>query len=193
MSVITEIVRNVVALALIFSCLELFLPQGELSRFVRLACGLIMLALIIVPITDALQNLSWKNPFNNDGAVYADYDEATEQITMILEAEAMNEYEREASRQVEGLAILAEGITAAEAAVEVNAENGEIERVEITALKKAGADTATAENKIKELLGGYLNIEPEKIYLQIREEMCIRDRLFMRRSAKQYPKNYAMN
>ena len=92
MSVITEIVRNVVALALIFSCLELFLPQGELSRFVRLACGLIMLALIIVPITDALQNLSWKNPFNNDGAVYADYDEATEQITMILEAEAMNEY-----------------------------------------------------------------------------------------------------
>ena len=89
---------------------------------------------------------------------------------MILEAEAMNEYEREASRQVEGLAILAEGITAAEAAVEVNAENGEIERVEITALKKAGADTATAENKIKELLGGYLNIEPEKIYLQIREE-----------------------
>ncbi len=170
MSVITEIVRNVVALALIFSCLELFLPQGELSRFVRLACGLIMLALIIVPITDALQNLSWKNPFNNDGAVYADYDEATEQITMILEAEAMNEYEREASRQVEGLAILAEGITAAEAAVEVNAENGEIERVEITALKKAGADTATAENKIKELLGGYLNIEPEKIYLQIREE-----------------------
>ena len=60
MSVITEIVRNVVALALIFSCLELFLPQGELSRFVRLACGLIMLALIIVPITDALQNLSWK-------------------------------------------------------------------------------------------------------------------------------------
>ena len=170
MSVITEIVRNVVALALIFSCLELFLPQGELSRFVRLACGLIMLALIIVPITDALQNLSWKNPFNNDGAVYADYDEATEQITMILEAEAMNEYEREASRQVEGLAILAEGITSAEAAVEVNAENGEIERVEITALKKAGADTATAENKIKELLAGYLNIEPEKIYLQIREE-----------------------
>ena len=71
---------------------------------------------------------------------------------------------------MEGLAILAEGITAAEAAVEVNAENGEIERVEITALKKAGADTATAENKIKELLAGYLNIEPEKIYLQIREE-----------------------
>ncbi len=169
MSVITEIVRNVVALALIFSCLELFLPQGELSRFVRLACGLIMLALIIVPITDALQNLSWKNPFASDSAVYADYDEATEQITLILEAEAMNEYEQEASRQLAGLAILAEGITAAEAAVAVDAQSGAIERVEITALKNADTDTATAESKIKELLMGYLTIEPEKIYIQIRE------------------------
>lgn len=71
-----------------------------------------MLALIIVPITVALQNLSWKNPFASDSAVYADYDEATEQITLILEAEAMNEYEQEVSRQVAGLAILTEGITA---------------------------------------------------------------------------------
>ena len=169
MSVITEIVRNIVALALIFSCLELFLPQGELSRFVRLACGLIMLALIIVPITDALQNISWKNPFSSDGAVYADYDEATEQISLILEAEAMNEYEREAARQVEGLAILAEGITNATAAVEVDPATGAITRVEITALKESATDADSAQSKINELLAAYLNIDAEKIYIQIRE------------------------
>lgn len=51
----------------------------------------------------------------------------------------------------------------------MDTQSGMIERVEITALKNADTDTATAESKIKELLMGYLTIEPEKIYIQIRE------------------------
>ena len=50
MDVISGIVRNVIILVLIFSCLELFLPKGELSRFVRLGFAIILLALFIRPM-----------------------------------------------------------------------------------------------------------------------------------------------
>ena len=169
MSVITEIVRNIVALALIFSCLELFLPRGELSRFVRLACGLIMLALIIIPISDALQDLSFPNPFAAaDDAAYADYEQTAEQISLILETEAMNEYEQEASRQVEGVTILAQGISSAEAAVEAAAD-GSFERVEITATAGTTANATTTE-QIKKLLNSYLGIDQEIIHIQLKED-----------------------
>ena len=169
MSLITEIVRNVVALALIFSCLELFLPQGELSRFVRLACALIMLALIIIPISERLQGLSWSGSLSSE-TVYAEYDATTEQISLILEAAAMDEYERDAARQIEGLAVLAEGVGSAEAAVEADPDNGAVTRVEITVLRREAGDDTAIRQQIEELLASYLQLPSEIIYLQIREE-----------------------
>lgn len=169
MSLITEIVRNVVALALIFSCLELFLPQGELSRFVRLACALVMLALIIIPISERLQGLSWSGSLSSE-TVYAEYDATAEQISLILEAAAMDEYERDAARQIEGLAVLAEGVGSAEAAVEADPDSGAVTRVEITVLRREAGDDTAIRQQIEELLASYLQLPPEIIYLQIREE-----------------------
>lgn len=169
MSLITEIVRNVVALALIFSCLELFLPQGELSRFVRLACALIMLALIIIPISERLQGLSWSGSLSSE-TVYAEYDATTEQISLILEAAAMDEYERDAARQIEGLAVLAEEVGSAEAAVEADPDSGVVIRVEITVLRREAGDDTAIRQQIEELLASYLQLPSEIIYLQIREE-----------------------
>ena len=170
MDVLTEIIRNVVALVLIFTCLELFLPAGELSRFIRLACGLILLALIVIPTADALSNLSWDWSFSSqNSSVSADYEEAAQEITLILEAEAMDEYENEAAREIASIALLAEGIESADAVVEAEAESGAIQRAEIVATKDSAVAAATAEERIKDLLVRFFGLNTESIYIEIRE------------------------
>lgn len=170
MDTLTDIVRNVVALVLIFSCLELFLPAGELARFVRLACGLILLALIIIPAGEALSNFSWDWHFSRDSdQVSADYEEAANRITLILEGAAMDEYEREASREIASIALLADGIDTADAVVETDPESGAYIRVEITAGKNAETEAITAEAQIKDLLTRFFGIDKDIVYIEIRE------------------------
>jgi stage III sporulation protein AF len=170
MDTLTDIIRNVVALVLIFSCLELFLPAGELARFVRLACGLILLALIIIPAGEALKDISWDWTFSQENrSVFANYEDTANQITMILEEAAMDEYETDAAREIAAVALLAEGIETIDAVVEADPESGAIERVELIVTKDANTEEATAETQIKDLLARYFGIDEETIYLKIKE------------------------
>lgn len=170
MDSLTDIIRNVVALVLIFSCLELFLPAGEISRFVRLSCGLILLALIIIPAGEALKNLSWDWHVSRESSlVSADFNETAQKITLILEVAAMDEYEREVAGEIAAIALLAEEIETAEAAVETDPESHAFHRVELIVAKDAKTDTATAEAQIKELLARFFGIAPDIIYIGIRE------------------------
>ncbi len=172
MNVLTDIVRNVVALVLIFSCLTLFIPKGELSKFIHLGFGLIVLAMIIIPASEALQNMRFSNPLSNmTSEVNADYSERTEQITMILEQEAMTEYENDAARQIGAAAFLAEGVNSAKALVETDRSTGAILRVEINAAISPAYDLALAEENIRSAIAKYFIIDDANIYIQLREDI----------------------
>lgn len=172
MLIISDIVRNIVALVLIFSCLELFLPKGELSRFIRLGFGIILLAMIIIPASEALQNIRFENPFSSSqDTVYMDYQQQSEQITMILQQEAMNEYENEAARQIAATAYLAEGVISASAMVETDREAGHIIRVEISATITAGGEFAQAEDNIRANIAKYFVLGQDIIHIQLREDI----------------------
>ena len=170
MDVISGIVRNVIILVLIFSCLELFLPKGELSRFVRLGFAIILLALIIIPSVNAIKNMRWQLPdlYQADEAA-ADYEETAGRINMILEKEAMNNYEEGAAQSIAATACLAQGISSAEATVSAGSD-GSIIRAEICAVKEADTEAQTAESAIRRILEKYFNISDQAIYIQIREE-----------------------
>lgn len=171
MSVLSEIVRNVVALVLIFSCLELFLPAGELSRFVRLTCGIILLALIVVPAAEAWQNLAWKTPLSAENSLAtADYEEITSQIDLVLDEEIARKYEADASRQIIAIASLAEGVVDVTTTLEINEENGAIQRANIIAIKKPGLDSSQVEQRIKALLINYFGFTDEIMDIQIQED-----------------------
>jgi stage III sporulation protein AF len=167
---LTEIVRNVVALVLVFTCLELFLPAGELSRFVRLAFGLILLALIIVPAAKALRSWDWQQPdWTASGEVSAAYDDNAAALQLILNEQAMDEYEAEAARQIAAIAALAEGVSESDAVVAAD-EGGAIERVEVSVTLEPGLEMATVEAEIRSLLSRFFNLAQENLYIEIRED-----------------------
>lgn len=169
MDTLTEIVRNVVALVVVFSCLELFLPAGELARFVRLACGLILLALIIVPAAEALRGWQWQEPaWAESGRVSADFDENSEALTLFLQERAMNEYETEAARQIAAIAALAAGVEACEAKVLAD-EDGVILRTEISAAIEPGLEASVVREEIIDLLSRFFNLAPHNLSIEIRE------------------------
>ncbi|NLF80844.1 MAG: hypothetical protein GX572_06600 [Clostridia bacterium] len=169
MDTLTEIVRNVVALVLVFSCLELFLPAGELARFVRLACGLILLALIIVPAAEALSGWQWHKPaWAESGRVSANFDENSEALTLFLQERAMSEYEVDAARQIAAVAALAAGVTSCEAAV-LTDEDGVILRAEINAGIEPGLEASAVREEISSLLSRFFNLAPPKLCIEIRE------------------------
>ena len=54
MTVLSEIVRNVLVIVLIASFLELMLPEGTLRPFVRFAIGLFILIVVLSPLAGIL-------------------------------------------------------------------------------------------------------------------------------------------
>ena len=59
MSVLADMVRNIVALMLIAALLELILPEGVTVKFVRWAIGLMMAASIISSLSG--MDLDWNS------------------------------------------------------------------------------------------------------------------------------------
>lgn len=64
MTVLSEIVRNVLVIVLIASFLELMLPEGTLRPFVRFAIGLFILIAVLSPLagilfSDRSINIEW--------------------------------------------------------------------------------------------------------------------------------------
>jgi len=172
MSVLTHIVGNIITLTLIFSCLELFLPKGEMSRFVRLGCALIMLAMIILPAASAIKDMSWEWPeFQDAEKASAHYQQEAEALSMILEAEAMSLYEQDAAINAAAAAALADGIISAEAVVEAD-DNGIFLQMEIYAVKDPETESPQAEKNIRDILGRYYTLKNEDIRIIIREEQA---------------------
>ncbi|MDR2713174.1 MAG: stage III sporulation protein AF [Clostridiales bacterium] len=62
LEVITEIVRNVAILTLLTLFLELLLPDSQLSRFVQMFMGLLLLAAVLNPVLGLLNLGELLNP-----------------------------------------------------------------------------------------------------------------------------------
>ena len=154
-------------MVLIFSCLELFLPAGELNRFVRLGGGMILLALIVIPAANALTHISWALPGLPDTAAENTWADKAEDITYILEKEAMNVYEADTAADIAAVVRLTPGITEADAVLTAAAD-GSVEKLEITA--RADTSPAEAEQAIRAELNKFFIADKDKIIIFIRGE-----------------------
>ena len=169
MEIISAVIRNIIIFALIFSCMEMFLPKGELSRFVRLSFGIIMLALAVIPLLTAIND---KDSGISGPAGYkqvsGEMEMAAADISMILKEEAMNQYEREAAADIAAAVCLAEGIENAEAALDIT-EDGRVQRLDIRAKTIPGTDGNAAKQRIREILQIYFSIPQENINIALEE------------------------
>lgn len=134
-SVIGTIVRNIVVLILVGSFLELLSPRGELAKFIQLAMGLIMVAVILCPLLEAKDDIVWEDILDSmlpeTAEVSADYMQQGEQISEYLQGEAYLQYQNELSSQIEAVSKMNPEVKQARAEISINSANGGIESLQL--------------------------------------------------------------
>lgn len=131
---IAEWVRTLVGVVLIFSFLDLLLPESDLRRFVRVMMGLVVVAVLLVPVG---QLLRFEIPFDEAAvATQASSDAQTswrQQAELIKKrgVEVVSQTTAKAlASQVQGILQMVDGVERADVEVRHD-ENGRPDRVDI--------------------------------------------------------------
>lgn len=162
MDVIGEIIRNVVALLLLATLLELLLPEGNIVRFIRVVIGLMLTASIMIPLLNALTVQPLKVQFEEDSEAAAAYLQQGSELAAELQENAAGQFSLEMGSQVAALALLAEGVAAAEAQLTL-AEDGSIQQIALSLVAQAGADRSAAEAAVRTLISGFYLLQQTAI------------------------------
>ena len=159
---IVQIVCSLILLLLLYSLLELMLPGGNISRFVRLVMGLALLAVAAAPLSrgwklaDAEELLPAMSYFREQGAEQA---ARGQEIERQLTVAARQEQEAQLSSQLAALAELVYGVEQARARVDLD-ENGA--PVQIT-LYLQSINPEQAARDVKDLICGFYSVEESRV------------------------------
>ncbi|MBR5430001.1 MAG: stage III sporulation protein AF [Firmicutes bacterium] len=166
---------SLILLALIYSLLETILPEGSLSRFVRLVMGLTLLAAVLGRFSGGLPDFAGLLPETGAIPAYAAAEEAGEdyaeqglRLREELTRQARQEQEERLSAQLAAVAAAAEGVNAARAEVTLN-EDGGLEQAVIRVTPAAGADPEAVERRVRELVCGFCLLDGERVCCQVTE------------------------
>jgi len=170
MEIIGELVRNIVVLLLVTLLLELLLPSGEMSRYVLFVMGLVLILMLINPIITLFGSKD-KLPLYQP----TDYTASTETILIDggkleerLTYAALSQHDKELSRQMEGMALLTEGVRTV-TAVAVSDNKGWVLQAQLKLVVEAGGNQAQIETKVKTILTTFFGVKAENISLEIKE------------------------
>jgi len=135
LEVITEIVRNVAILTLLTLFLELLLPDSQLSRFVQMFMGLLLLAAVLNPVLGLLHLGELLNPVMTgaDTRQTAALIQKGQDLASDLQQSAGQEYLQGLSKQMEALLCFYPEIEAVEAKINLG-DGGAISRVQLKLL-----------------------------------------------------------
>ena len=159
---VVQIVCSLILLLLLYSLLELTLPGGNISRFVRLVMGLALLAVAVAPLSrgwelaNAEELLPAMSSFREQGAEQA---ARGQEIERQLTVAARQEQEAQLSSQLAALAELVSGVEQARARVETD-ENGA--PVQVT-LYLQSASPEQAARDVKDLICGFYSLEESRV------------------------------
>lgn len=168
MALIGQIIRDVAALLLLAALAELLLPSGALSRFIRLAIGLMLVAAVITPLLERMGGDFPPPEFGfAEPALAEQYIAEGEDLAAAFEQQAQREYAAELERQIIAIALLAEGVEQAAARVELTAE-GRIESVQLGLVLAPGAGAA-AEQRALKLAQGFFPAESWQVESRMEE------------------------
>ncbi len=172
METIAQLVRDIAVLVLLFAFLELLLPEGRLSRFIRLALSLLLVASIMGP----LMELAGKDgetllpeivPEAADST--QDYTEQGQRIAGSLAADAEQQYAEGLARQMAALARLQPGVGKAAARVEAT-ENGALTGAELYLLPEEGA-AEDLTDQVGDFISNYYGLSREAVQCFLATEM----------------------
>lgn len=173
MSVMTDIVRNVVIIAVLTAFWEMLLPEGKMQAFVRAVLGLILVAAVINPIAGALSQPVAKVTYHIDGQ--------NETKSLLAAAETMNDKWTEAGndayiqgieQQVKSMVLLADDVRDAEITAIVDREQT-LTGLDIALQVEDDADFTAVADKLKQVLSGLYATEQIEIYKKQTKEVIV--------------------
>lgn len=159
---IVQMVCSLILLLLLYSLLELMLPGGNISRFVRLVMGLTLLAVAVSPLSrgweaaKAEELLPAMSSFREQGAEQV---EQGQEIERQLAAAARQEQAEQLASQLAALAELVSGVEQARARVELDGEGALLRAT----LYIEAASPAQAEQEVKDLICGFYSLEESRV------------------------------
>jgi stage III sporulation protein AF len=168
-NILKEMVRNVSVIVLINLFLSLIVPAGELSRFIRMVMGLLLIAAMLNPIVQIVSGKNFQPIYSA-----TDYQDNTatmlsegERVAGQLQAAAKKDYDTELARQVEALCNLVAGVGEAGVILESEEQTGVIEKIIIDVTQEPDAVAEFLENKIRSTIANFFGIENEVIHISI--------------------------
>jgi len=172
LDMISEMVRNIAVLVLLALFMELLLPFGELSRFIRMVMGLVLLAAVLNPILGLLKQEQLLPSFQKE-----DYSQETaaildrgEELSTQMEDQALSEYEQSTVSQIEALVSLVDGVKSVEASAEADSQGG-IKKISLEVSKtSATVSEEGLKTKITDTISRFYNIDPSILEIVITEE-----------------------
>jgi len=155
MTVLKDLVRNVIVIILLTTFLDMLLPSSSMQRFVKVVMGIFVLVTLLTPLTDLLTSGEELSVFNWYPA------EQNEEYTAVLQDSGrlaglnrelfLKNYALRVEKQMETLVLLVEGVR--EAAVKVRLLTDEkdgtyvvIDNVDIMVREGAGPEQESTES-----------------------------------------------
>ncbi len=166
MDAVLQIVGSLILLLLLYSLLEMLLPEGGLAPFVRLVMGLTLLAAAVTPLSrSGTAGLPELLPALAPAMEATDYAAQGTAIRERLTAGVRQEQEEAAASRIAALAAAAEGVERAGARVYLDGDGG-LTRVEL--YLKARDEAACQQ--AKELVCAFCLLGPEQVECRKWEE-----------------------
>lgn len=172
LDMISEMVRNIAVLVLLALFMELLIPFGELSRFIRLVMGLVLLAAVLNPVLGMLKQEALLPSFQKEdySAETAAILDRGEELSAQMEEQALGEYEQSTVSQIEALTSLVDGVKSVEASAKIDSQ-GVIQNVSLIVVRSDPSLTeGELKTKIIDTISRFYGIEPSKFEVKISEE-----------------------
>ena len=182
MDVLKEMVRNLAAIIILTSFLEMLLPNTKMKGYTRLILGLFVIVIVLNPVLNFLDSgtgysiQAWSYPSKNHelNAILEDAQEITAQSQRSI----FNEYRSKVEQQIAALVRLSPEVSRADVEIKIGegislAEEGRIERVKIPAHVKDRDSAGKGESKHENSNSFELDsrYDPVKNRQQEREEL----------------------
>lgn len=136
MEVIRGLIQTIVVIVVLAVFIEMLLPSGDMSRYVKMVMGLLIIVAVLHTVTgvmnsDLMQELPRVADVSTGAPPLEDIMVSGKQLTELTHAEAVKKYSEALEGQVLSVARLNPGVNAVDARVSVEGENKKIYEISI--------------------------------------------------------------
>lgn len=162
MEILSEIIRGIAVVVLLYVCMELLLPKSSLQPYIRMVAGLLLIAAVLAPLSQLRLGTAPTALFRAEDYANEQVLQAGQELQAEWQQTARLEYAEAAARRAESLLLLDACISRVEAEGFYEGES-----LSLHLLIEASQDRSTAW---LQTLSNYFSIGKEAIGIDFRQE-----------------------